>query len=370
MEKFAFIIHPIDPRRDVGRKYKLARYLPERVVEALLLRFKPKVISHIRGVRSLTGAEAEGWLVGCPLSPRQMLELDQEFVYERIAACGRLAAQQGAKVVGLGAFTSVVGDAGLTIQRKLEGVISVTSGNSYTTYTAIEGLFKAAEMMNVDVPQAHAAVVGATGSIGQVCARMVAGKVRRVSLIGRNEERLANVANALRNGTRTTISASTDINALRDADLVVTVSSAVDTLIRPEHLKSGAVICDVARPRDVSKQVAEARDDVLVIEGGVVEMPGAVDFGFNFGFPSGTAYACMAETAMMALEGTYEPYSLGRALDADKTIRIGELAQKHGFKLAGFRSFEREVTMEEIQRIRNNASRPRRAVSPANQSPS
>ncbi len=358
MERFAFIIHPIDVRRDVGRKYPIARHLPERVVEWLMMKlFKPRVVSHITGVKSLTGVEAEGWLIGCPLSPRQILELDEGFVFDTIAECGRVAAQQGAKVVGLGAFTSVRGDKGLTIQKKLEGVINVTSGNCYTTYTAMEGLFQAAEMMNIDVTSARAAIVGATGSIGQVCAKILAQKVPQVSLIGRDEQRLARVADALRNGSRTSVRASTDIGVLRDADLVVTVSSAVDTLIKPEHLKSGAVVCDVARPRDVSKQVAESRNDVLVIEGGVVEVPGDVDFGFNFGFPPKTAYACMAETMMMALEGTYESYSLGRDLDADKTIRIGEIAKKHGFKLAGFRSFEREVTPEEVERIRRNARR-------------
>ena len=29
MQQFAFIIHPIDAARDVGRKYPIARYLPE-----------------------------------------------------------------------------------------------------------------------------------------------------------------------------------------------------------------------------------------------------------------------------------------------------------------------------------------------------
>ncbi len=58
-------------------------------------------------------------------------------------------------------------------------------------------------------------------------------------------------------------------------------------MIEPKHLKPGAVVCDVARPRDVSKLVAEQRDDVLVIEGGMVEVPGPVDFHFDFGFPPG-----------------------------------------------------------------------------------
>jgi fatty aldehyde-generating acyl-ACP reductase len=82
-----------------------------------------------------------------------------------------------------------------------------------------------------------------------------------------------------------------DRDTLYQADLVVTVTSAVDAIIQPQHLKPGAVVCDVARPRDVSKRVAEQRDDVLVFEGGLVEVPGPVDFHFNFGFPPKTSYA-------------------------------------------------------------------------------
>ena len=40
------------------------------------------------------------------------------------------------------------------------------------------------------------------------------------------------------------------------------------------------------QPRDISTKVAETRDDVLVIEGGIVEVPGDVNFNFDFGFPS------------------------------------------------------------------------------------
>jgi fatty aldehyde-generating acyl-ACP reductase len=43
----------------------------------------------------------------------------------------------------LGAFTAVVGDAGITIAKNLN--IPVTTGNSYTVATAIEGTKKASE---------------------------------------------------------------------------------------------------------------------------------------------------------------------------------------------------------------------------------
>ena len=74
MQKFAFVIHPIDVRRDVARRYPIARYLPEVVVAAGLRFLSPKVVSHIDGIRSEgTGAEAEGWFIVCPLTPAQLL---------------------------------------------------------------------------------------------------------------------------------------------------------------------------------------------------------------------------------------------------------------------------------------------------------
>jgi len=363
MQKFAFIIHPIDVRRDAGRKYPILRYLPMAVIEQILLRVSPKLTSHITGIVSATGAEAEGWLIGCPLGPRQLTELPVDMVYDRLEAAGRLAAAQGAKIVGLGAFTSVAGDAGITVAKRLEGVINVTTGNAYTVYTAVEGLIKAAELMEVDIPNARAVVIGATGSIGAVCAKMLAGMVAEITLVGRNQEKL----NALRtemkaekqgDARQAEINVAADLKStLPHADLVLTVSSSRDALIYPEDLKSGAVICDVARPRDVSRQVVERRNDVLVIEGGVIEVPGPVNFNFNFGFPDKTAYACMSETMLMALEGTYEPYTLGRELTVEQVERIGAIAKKHGFKLAGFRAFEKAVTAETIAGVRGNVKR-------------
>ena len=80
--------------------------------------------------------------------------------------------------------------------------------------------------------------------------------------------------------------------AIQEAQLVISASGAVEALIDPSSIQPGAVICDVARPRDVAASVSRERDDVLVIEGGIVEVPGEVNFNFNFGYPPGTAYAC------------------------------------------------------------------------------
>src|SRR5690606_37168231 len=101
-----------------------------------------------------------------------------------------------------------------------------------------------------------------------------------------------------------------------------------------------------------SRQVAEERKDVLVIEGGVVEVPGDVNFRFNFGFPPKTCMACMAETIILALEERYEDYTLGRDMTVEQIDEISALAKKHGFRLAGLRSFERGLTHAEIEEVR------------------
>lgn len=354
MGKFGFIIHPIDVS-DVARKFSIARYLPDRVVESVLSRVPPFKISEITGVESPHG-RAEGWFVSCPLTPRLMLELPEHKVIAKIIGAARLAEKLGAKVVGLGAFTSVVGDAGITIRRNVD--IAVTTGNSYTVATALEATERAARLMDIDMDTAQVLVLGATGSIGKVLSIMLADRGYSVTLCARNLDKIQKVAHEICDRTGMVPRINRDLkDALREADVVVCVSSAIDALIQPGDLKPGALVCDVSRPRNVSVEVKKYRDDVLIIEGGVVRVPGNVDFHFDFGFPPGTSYACMAETMILAMEEKYVDWSLGRDLTVEQVEGINKLAKKHGFELAGFRSFERPVTDAEIQAIKENARR-------------
>jgi fatty aldehyde-generating acyl-ACP reductase len=362
MQKFAFIIHPIKAK-DVAKKYPIAKHLPDRLIEWYIRGRDPVVAAKVTGIRSITGEEAEGWFIGCPFTPRQFLELPLDFVYDKLEKCGRMAEDLGAGIIGLGAFTSVVGDGGVTLAKRLK--IAVTTGNSYTVATAVEGAVKAAGLMGISLPCANVAVIGATGSIGATCAEILARDAREVGLIGRSTERLNTLAARLQADSQTKIKAYTDVaEGLKDADIVITVSSAAEAIVQPYHIKRGAVVCDVARPRDVSLAVQKERNDVLVIEGGVVRVPGQMrcaslknDAPFSFGFPQGTAYACMSETIALALEGRYESFTLGKEVSVQQVDDISAVCRKHGFHLDGFRSFERAVTDEEIDRIRQRAGR-------------
>lgn len=346
MTRFAFIIHPLSAR-DVARKYPIAKYLPDGVVESFLRRKRPMILSEIKGIESKAGAKTEGWFIGCPLTPRQMTQtLPIEEVYGRIVECAQVAHEAGAQLIGLGAFTSVVGDGGKTVAER--SPIAVTTGNSYTVATAIQGTLKASHMIGVDLPNATVAIVGATGSIGKTCARILSRTFGSTILVGRDLERTQAVADEIEGEAI----ATTDIRAISKADAIVTVTSAGAEIVQPEHLKPGSVVCDVARPRDVSVRVGKERPDVLVIEGGVVRVPGEVNFNFNFGFPDKTAYACMSETMLLALEDRPENFTLGKDVTVEQVEEMMRLADKHGFDLAGFRSFEKAVDEAAIERAK------------------
>ena len=355
MDTFAFIIHPIDPKRDVSRKFPLlGRVLNERQIDFFSTFFPPVYISEINGITSaLTGKQVKGWFIAAPYTPSRMLELPEQSVYRKIIQTGRMAERLGAQMLGLGAFTSVIGDAGVTIAHTLD--VPVTTGDAYTIAVAVQAVREAACLMDIHLGDATAAVVGASGAIGRVCAELLAEDVSRLYLVGRREDALVELRKQLSDPRRCEMIVSTKMDVLAESQLILTVTSAIHDVIQPEQLLPGSVVCDVARPRDVSAMVAAARDDILVIDGGMVDVPGPVDFHFNFGFPPGKSYACMAETIALALEGRFEDYTLGKHITRERVDEITAIAENHGFRLSGFRSFEREVTPQQIETVRQNA---------------
>lgn len=332
--------------KDAARKYPIARILPDWIVEKFLKKKGPILMSKITGVKSIHGEETEGWFIACPLTARQLSDKSlAELATDKLWECTEMAADLGAEVIGLGAFTAVAADGGVTLSKRSR--IAVTSGNSYTVATAIEGSLKVAELVGIVPAEATLAVVGATGAIGKTCSIILAPQFAKTFVVGRDLPRTQTIADLLPNAT-----ATTDLSVLREADVVITVTSADTEIIEPKHLKSGSIICDVARPRDVQAKVVKERPDVLVIEGGVISVPGNVDFGMDFGFPPKTAYACMCETMMLALEERMEHYTLGKDVTVEQVEETRRWAAKHGFQLAQFRSFEHALQQEAIDRVR------------------
>ncbi len=131
--------------------------------------------------------------------------------------------------------------------------------------------------------------------------------------------------------------------------MVVTATSSVSNLVKPDNVKFGALICDLSRPANVSREIKSRRPDVLVIDGGVVEVWKRPDLGWNFGFDQGLCYACMAETMLLALDGHLEHTSIGSSIDLKTLDLLQNLAEKHGFRLADLRSFDKPLSKKDWQ---------------------
>ena len=329
VNRFSFVIHPLDA--SFIHKHpalRWTRYLPDNLVEAVAAYMPPLYLSRIRGGRSpATGQRIEGLLLALGATPRQMLRHSERFTYRRLNAAARMSERMGARIMGLGAFTKVVGDAGITVAHEAD--IAVTSGNSLTVAATLEAAkIAVAKMGASDLTHGKVMIIGATGSIGAVCSRLLAQAIHDVVLVSIEPEKLIELKRKIQAetpGAHVAIATRSD-ELLGDCDLVVTATSAFGQRIMDiSKCKPGAVVCDVARPADIGPPEAALRPDVLVVESGEVIIPGDVDFGFDIGLPPKVAYACLAEAALLAMEGRFEDYTLGRNLSLDKVKEIYHL---------------------------------------------
>ncbi|GAC1544884.1 MAG: polysaccharide biosynthesis protein [Candidatus Velthaea sp.] len=357
MTKFCFVIHPLS-LEDVVR-YEPGAAGKGRPIIAKILEWMPAyAAAHVTGVRTPDGRETEGWFIAAPLLPDQMLELPRESVYERILKAIDIGVGFGAQIAGLGAFTGVVGDGGVTIAER--SPIPVTTGNSLTIAAGVRSLFRGAGEMGIDPGRSTAVVIGATGSIGSACVELIAPRVKHVIMVARNETRLRKLHESMAERLPCESSYSTDIaGSVARADLILTATSSTQDIIEPEDLRTGAVVCELSLPHDVSRRVAVERPDMLVVEGGNMRVPGDMRWDrvrepgseFSLDLPRGTALACMSETMVLALEGRLESYTLGRGIDLPKVREIDALAERAGFSLADMRAFDLPVTREKIAAV-------------------
>ncbi len=365
--KFAFVIHPTS-LEDVVR-YEPGAVGKSPALIGKIMEWMPAYAAvHVTGVRAPDGRETEGWFVAAPFMPEAMLSLPRERVYRKILDAIELGAGFGAEIVGLGAFSGVVGDAGVTLAER--SPIAVTTGNSLTIAAGVASLLRGAHEMEIPLGSATAVVIGATGSIGSACVELLAPHVARIVLVARNRTRLRNLEAALRERVDCELAISTDVRAAApQGRLVLTATTSTQELIEPADLQTGAVVCELSIPHDVGRRVAAERPDVLVTEGGNFRVPGNPRFGrvrepgrdFDLGLPPRTALACMSETMVLALEERREHYTLGRGIDLARVREIDALAARAGFELAGMRAFDRAVTPERIAAIKA-ASLERRAA--------
>jgi len=363
INSLGFVGHPIDFEhlyKMLGPLGFAARKIPKYRMKQFLKYIPSYRVNTVRNIRSSKDVLIDCHTIICPLLPEDMIGLGEEFVLNRITQAVKRAERLGAKIVTLGGFASVIGNEGEAVSKRVN--IAVTSGNTYTAALAIEGMLKAAYYMNIDLPDSTLAVIGATGDIGSICTRVLSKKVKKVNLAARSEKRLVGFADKIKDESDAEVEVYKYYkDAIREADIILTVTSAVSTIIEPEYLKAGSIVCDVAIPANIAKEVVSARDDIFVFEGGLAKLPYQSEIKnrtFNDLMPSGSIYGCLAEGVILAFEGRFENYSIGRGnITEEKMNEIWKIGKKHGLQLAEFFCGYKFYSEEDIDTIRRNAKR-------------
>ncbi|MGM0452379.1 MAG: dehydrogenase, partial [Thermodesulfobacteriota bacterium] len=132
INRFAFVVHPLS--QEFLKKIKpvgwITKFAPKGVmgaVEKAAAYSPPFIYSKVTGIKSPDGTEAEGWLIAIGATPRQMRSHSPEFTNQRLLKAAKMAKNLGAQILGLGALSKAMGDAGVTVAKFSE--IPVTTGN-------------------------------------------------------------------------------------------------------------------------------------------------------------------------------------------------------------------------------------------------
>lgn len=330
--KFGFLAHPVSP----GQR---AMIRAAGMISAAIADRSGRQIpgpEHVRmpmftTVTSRSGATCRGEVRYLPHTAEQLLQ-GRGGTTAYLAREVRSLAANGARLVGLGGATSIVGNHGLRLSEQVD--VPLTSGNSLTTFAAYRLVHSVLEALGEKPGDGEIGIVGFPGSIGLAMARLLAADGCRLLLVCRSgriqPDRLMDL---FPERDRDGITIGNDIaDCVARASLLVTASST-GGLVEESQLRPGTVVVDVALPRDVRRSAAP-RDDILVLDGGLVSMTGGVTVdGLPYGLTE-QLNGCLAETIVLALEGRADSFSLGKVLDPAGIREIGALAQAHGFVVA------------------------------------
>lgn len=271
---------------------KLQRFRP--TYEALFSMLDPYV--HDRTIEIPT---ADGTLVGvvvvCPFLPSSVparVLAAASKVRDGIA----VAAATGAKVIALGGFTSIVAVAARLDLELLRSDAEVVTGNRLTSAFTLAQFDDVVAARGVSASTVDVAIIGATGDIGSACAIALAGRVRQLILVGRNENKLRALADRLSGGS---IRISEDVGAASLAHIVIAATSAAEPILDEETLAPGTVVLDVGYPASIRSTSSASR--VSVVHAGLATLPWDLGIDYLTGLEGRLMFGCYAEAITLAL---------------------------------------------------------------------
>lgn len=254
--------------------------------------------------------------------------------------------------------------------------IGFTTGHAYTIGNIIKTMENCARAVNLDIKKSTVAIVGAAGSIGSGCAKMLIdkspGKIILIDLSTFTaENKLGEIKELIAaKNPKIKVASSYSLSDIKKADIVIVATNSPTSLIAPEHLKKGAIVIDDSFPKNIPKSILKKRKDIILLEGGIMQLPYNIDIFFARNMPDlmdspltrsiscKETYGCFAEILVLALCKQRENYGLGYA-DPGLAKDILAKAKNLGFSSAPFQCFDEAVENERFSEVIRIISRRR-----------
>ena len=142
---------------------------------------EPFVVASTRVVDKC-GRSAYGDFISVPFTASHLLAMDKVLSLREFLAAIVLAGERGARLVGLGAYTSVVTMGGRQLLPYTD--VALTTGNSHTVVSGVDAAVSSAKVVGLEMATATGAVVGAGGAIGKAVAILLSEQVQNLILSG------------------------------------------------------------------------------------------------------------------------------------------------------------------------------------------
>jgi predicted amino acid dehydrogenase len=258
----------------------------------------------------------------------------RKHIVAKIQKAADLAAAEGAEVISLGGYNSIVTNNGLSlIEPKGTRVIT---GNTLTAAVSLTHLGDTIRRDKRFNKPNIIAVIGSTGNIGRVTTEMLSGQsdiCSELILVSRSEKRQSSLLDEItgKHGSSVALRTTGNMHDIREADILIICSNTNDPIILPHHIDAGkpVLITDISVPSAVSPDVYRMENVIAIPFSSYVTLPQDKEAVISSYSPRGTVFCCAAESILLGLE-PFPGKLKGRILPEELRM-MTHLAEKHGF---------------------------------------
>lgn len=315
MNSFAFLRFPVDSGKKKG-------FWPRLFQKKSAFR-----VDLIENIRSIQGKTIKADLLTAQFNLRGQ---EKDSLFEKVVLAAQIAKKSGAKILGIEKCVLDLEDKIFSINKKIS--LPLTDGNLFTAWSAYEAVYRVTKEKGMDLRRLNLAVLGASASLGKICAKKFSGSVSNIVACDIDPEELNKLKNQMLTLNPCVVTIETRVNqAVKDADIIVVAKDELGIFLDLEGLKPNCIICDISVSKSTLKQ-QNPRGDLIMINAGLIKMPYAVDALLETGLPEGVVSASLAQAMLFTFEERFIS-AFGDTPNLDKVEEIADIAVRHGFEV-------------------------------------